>query len=75
MCSSDLAHPIVALPGSPAISAVRARLQSGSRKSHGLTVGKYNDTRVEIVSGPGAGTRVILYPSDHVVDGVNVSIR
>lgn len=40
-----------------------------------LKIGRRNDTVAEVLSGLAAGDRVVLYPSDRVVDGVKLHPR
>jgi HlyD family secretion protein len=40
-----------------------------------LKIGRRNDTQAEVLSGLSAGDRVVLYPSDRVVDGVKLHPR
>lgn len=42
---------------------------------HELKIGRRNDTVAEVLSGLAAGDRVVLYPSDRVVDGVKLHPR
>jgi HlyD family secretion protein len=48
---------------------------AGSAQRRDVMVGKRNGLKAEIVDGLAVGDRVILYPSDAVVDGVGVSER
>ncbi len=40
-----------------------------------IEIGRRNDTEAEVISGLATGDRVVLYPSDRVVDGVKLAPR
>lgn len=50
-------------------------LAEGRAARRELTIGRRNDSEAEILSGLAEGDRVVLYPSDRVVDGVKLHPR
>lgn len=50
-------------------------LADGRAARRELEIGRRNDTVAEVLSGLAAGDRVVLYPSDRVVDGVKLHPR
>jgi HlyD family secretion protein len=50
-------------------------LADGRAARRELEIGRRNDTIAEVLSGLAAGDRVVLYPSDRVVDGVKLHPR
>ncbi|MER9329905.1 HlyD family efflux transporter periplasmic adaptor subunit [Mesorhizobium sp. M0152] len=50
-------------------------LEDGRARATILKVGERNNRTAEVLSGLGAGDRVVLHPSDRVTDGVTVAER
>lgn len=50
-------------------------VEDGTARLRAVTIGARNDTNVELVSGVGEGTSVVVHPSDRVKDGVRVEAR
>jgi HlyD family secretion protein len=48
-------------------------VESGRARRRDVTIGRRNERAVEIVEGLAEGERVILFPSEAVDDGVEVS--
>lgn len=54
---------------------VAFKVEAQHARRHKLTIGARNPDWAEVKSGLFAGDRVILYPSDQVVDGVEISAQ
>jgi HlyD family secretion protein len=50
-------------------------VESGRARARRLRIGERNGTTAEVVEGLKAGDRVVVHPSDRVVDGVRVAER